>query len=209
MAWAGGAFLEIEVLRIESFLPTVITPMGGLALPLWAEGGFSVLRLVHLGTTCMRQAGVHDEFEAPLLHEPIFRALPHPRHDGLNPAFGFVELSTSLAKSSIAENRNGLAFRSNCLAFIEELQGVTLSIAQQSVGVLVFGGTTTRVSGQTKPANGEFCDKCFFYELLVSVPQDGGGRVGRARSGTALRRRHPSSATCSSYCSFPKPGTWY
>ncbi len=70
-----------------------------MSLALVEGGRFGVLRLVYLGTACTCQAGVHDEFEASLLHEPVFRALLHPRHDGLNPAFGFLELSTPLVNS--------------------------------------------------------------------------------------------------------------
>lgn len=89
-----------------------------MSLALSEGRGFSILRLDHLGTTCTCQAGVHNEFEAPLLHEPIFRAFLHARHDCLNPAFGFLELSTPLADSPSPRLRTRGLLDQSCLACI-------------------------------------------------------------------------------------------
>lgn len=70
------------------------------------SGRVSTLRRVpHLGEAFQRQARVRNEHETSLLHEPVFRALPHPYHDGLHTTSGFLELSTPLAVGALSPSQ--------------------------------------------------------------------------------------------------------
>lgn len=64
--------------------------------------GLNASTSTYLGKAFQRQARVRDELETSLLHEPVFRALPHPCHDGLHPTFGFLELSIPLVVDSLS-----------------------------------------------------------------------------------------------------------
>lgn len=67
--------------------------------------GFNASTCTHRGKAFQRQARIRDELEASLLHEPVFRALPHPCHDGLHPTFGFLELSTHLVVDALSPSQ--------------------------------------------------------------------------------------------------------